>query len=424
MSEDPRRRVPATDAVLSNSRVIGAALGLHARIVAATVRRVQQRVRVGGLAPDGVIEEVVSALSARESPPVLNATGVIVHTNLGRSPLGDGARQALEDVSGYAAVEYAVGSGSRGPRGSTVSQDLLDRVPGAEDALVVNNGAAALLLAVLALPGEVLLARGEMVEIGDGFRLHEMMAGAGRPVSEVGAANRVHVRDYAAAITEDTGCVLKVHPSNYRLQGYTSTVGVPELAALEVPVVIDLGSGLLEPHSALPDEPDARTALAQGAALVTFSTDKLLGGPQGGVVLGRADLVQRARRHPLARAMRADKLTLVSLSATLRSAQEPPTQQMLALGISDLEPRLIRLRDVAGGELVEADSVIGGGGAPGVVIPSLALAFPEVVARHLRHGLPVVIARVHRGRCLVDLRCIPEHEDRALAAALKSAVAL
>jgi len=419
---DPRRRIPRTDDLLADPGIVAAAAGLHPLIVRGTIRRAQQVARTGDIEPESVCTHVARELEAVESPAVINATGVIVHTNLGRSALSKAAQDALSSASGYAAVEFDPSTGQRARRGRIVTQDLLDRMPGAQDALVVNNGAAALLLAVLALPGEVLLARGEMVEIGDGFRLHEMLTGAGITVTEVGATNRVHPRDYADALGANTGCILKVHPSNFETVGFTASVSTHILAQMGPPVVVDIGSGLLEPNPMFSREPDARTALADGGDLVTFSTDKLLGGPQGGVIVGRADLVHRARRHPLARAMRADKLTLAALSATLRADQKPPTRAMAEADTSDLERRLRRIQERVGGELVSTHGVIGGGSAPGARIPGPALSFAASLAAPLRRGSPAVVARTHADRCVIDLRCVPPACDDAVAEALVAAL--
>lgn len=422
MTADPRRHIPRTDDVLADPQVGAVATGVHPLIVRAAVRRAQEQARQGLIEAEAVVACAVNDLARVESRAVINATGVIVHTNLGRSVLCDAAQAALVRGSGYAAVEYDLSTGRRSRRGRLVTQDLLDRVPNAEDALVVNNGAAALLLSVLALPGDVLLARGEMVEIGDGFRLHELLAGAGRPVTEVGATNRVHLRDYADAAGEGTGCIVKVHPSNFEVVGFTSSVPVETVASLGHPVIADIGSGLLQPHPGLPREPDAHSALAQGAALVTFSTDKLLGGPQGGVIMGRADLVQRARRHPLARSMRADKLAFAALSATLRAEQKPPTLEMLQRSEEGLLERLCQLQKAVGGEVVSVSAVVGGGAAPGVSVPGPALSLAGSLARRLRVGQPAVITRTHARRCLIDLRCVPPGQDGVIAEAVRAAL--
>jgi L-seryl-tRNA(Ser) seleniumtransferase len=292
---------------------------------------------------------------------------------------------------------------------------------------VVNNGAAALALATCALAQgrEVVVARGELVEIGDGFRIPELLESVGARLREVGTTNRVRREDYADAITDDTGFVLKVHPSNFRVTGFTSSVAVPELAGLGTPLVVDIGSGLLTPHPRLPDEPDAASALRAGADLVTASGDKLLGGPQAGLLLGRADLVERLRRHPLARALRVDKLTLAALEATLRGPV-PPVAAALSADAAALLDRARRIAaevtDVIPASAVTSTAAVGGGGAPGVELPSAAVALPERLAAPMRSDevLPVV-GRVDGGRLLLDLITIAPEDEPALVAAVRRA---
>ncbi|MGH3853123.1 MAG: L-seryl-tRNA(Sec) selenium transferase, partial [Pseudonocardiaceae bacterium] len=269
---------------------------------------------------------------------------------------------------------------------------------------------------------EIVLARGELVEIGDGFRIPDLLESTGARLREVGTTNRVTRADYAAAIGRRTGFVLKVHPSNFRITGFTSTVPVPELTGLGVPVVVDIGSGLLAPHPALPEEPDATTTtLAHGADLVTASGDKLLGGPQAGLLLGREQLVTQLRRHPLARALRVDKLTLAALEATLRGPATP-TAQALAADPHALYRRATVIATALAARGVDAIAVtsraaVGGGGAPGV-LDSAAVSLPERYAPLLRAGRPPVLGRVERGRCLLDLRALPAEHDTAVADAV------
>ncbi|MCW2679641.1 MAG: L-selenocysteinyl-tRNA(Sec) synthase, partial [Frankiales bacterium] len=353
--EDPRRRVPRTDVALADPRLVEAAARLGSELVKAAVLQAQALARSGALAPEAVVDAAVGALPQRATTlrPVLNATGVVLHTNLGRAPLSPAAVEAVRTAAGYVDVEYDVADGSRARRGRGALAALRDAVPAAEDGLVVNNGAAALVLATTALAAgrEVVVSRGEMVEIGDGFRLPDLIASTGARLREVGTTNRTHLRDYAEAVGPDTGCVLKVHPSNFRVEGFTSAVEVAELAALGAPVVADVGSGLLAPHPLLPDEPDAETALLAGASVVTASGDKLLGGPQAGLLLGRADVVERLRRHPLARALRVDKLTLAALEATLRGPRTP-TWAALTADLDRLRARCDRLAELVGGHVV------------------------------------------------------------------------
>jgi L-seryl-tRNA(Ser) seleniumtransferase len=318
-------------------------------------------------------------------------------------------------------------TGRRAARGRGALAALAAAVPGAAAVHVVNNGAAALVLAATALAGglEIVVSRGELVEIGDGFRLPDLLRSTGARLREVGTTNRTVLRDYADALGADTGFVLKVHPSNFVMSGFTATVSVAELAQLGVPVVVDIGSGLLAPDRLLPDEPDAASALRSGAALVTASGDKLLGGPQAGLLLGRSDIVEPLRRHPLARALRVDKLTLAALEATLRGPQ-PPTWQALRMSENELRGRAFALRDTlrehdVPAEAVPAAAVVGGGGAPGHEFPSWAVALDPAYARPLRTGEPAVVGRVEHARLLLDLRGVPAELDGAMLDAVLGA---
>ncbi|GEL18706.1 L-seryl-tRNA(Sec) selenium transferase [Pseudonocardia asaccharolytica] len=430
---DPRRLVPRTDTVLADPRIAAAVRRLGRGLVKRTVIATQQRARRGEIAPDTVADAAVAALptTATGLHPVLNATGVLLHTNLGRAPLSAAARDALALAAGTCDVELDLDTGGRGRRGAAAIDALLSAVPAAGAAHLVNNGAAALALVAgtLAAGREIVIARGELVEIGDGFRIPDLLTATGARLREVGTTNRVHPADYAEAITAETAFVLKVHPSNFTITGFTRSVGLPELAELDVPVVADIGSGLLAPHPLLPDEPDAATALAQGATLVTASGDKLLGGPQAGLLLGSpgvgVELVQRVRRHPLARAMRVDKLTLAAFEATLRGPVSP-TRLALDADVTRLRARAEALaaRLVAAGveaEAIDSASTVGGGGAPGVVLPSAAVALPEEFAAMLRAGDPAVLGRLESGRCLLDLHALPPESDDALAGAVLAA---
>jgi L-seryl-tRNA(Ser) seleniumtransferase len=429
---DPRRRVPRTDAVLAEPRIEAAVQRLGRDLVKAAVVAAQERARRGELPAEheAVVGAALDALprTATALRPVLNATGVLLHTNLGRAPLSPAARAALELAAGTCDVELDLGTGGRGPRGTAAVDALLAAVPGAGSAHLVNNGAAAVALVALALAAgrEIVIARGELVEIGDGFRIPDLLTSAGARLREVGTTNRASRVDYADAIGEDTALILKVHPSNFLVTGFTRSVEIEELTGLGVPVVADIGSGLLAPHPRLPDEPDAATALAQGATLVTASGDKLLGGPQAGLLLGApgpgVELVQRIRRHPLARAMRVDKLTLAAFEATLRG---PATPTAVAL---DADPAVLRTRaDRLAAGLAErgvdataagSASTVGGGGAPGVTLPSAAVSLPERYAVALRGGDPAVLGRIEHGRCLLDLRAVAPEADAVLAAAV------
>ena len=421
---DPRRLVPRTDAVLADPRLVAAAAVLGRGVVKEAVTAAQELVRRGRLAPTEVVDAVVADLppTAAGLRPVLNATGVVVHTNLGRAALSPAAVAAVVAASGYTDVELDLATGRRGRRGRTVSQTLAAAVPTAEAVHVVNNGAAALLLAAtaLAVGREIVVSRGELVEIGDGFRLPDLLQSTGARLREVGTTNRTARMDYAAAVGPETGFILKVHPSNFVVRGFTSAVSVADLVGLGVPVVVDIGSGLLAPDPLLPDEPDAASTLRAGADLVTASGDKLLGGPQAGLLLGHADLVERLRRHPLARALRVDEQTLAALEATVRGPRHP-TWQALHADPAWLRKRTEALREAVGaGEVVATVAVVGGGGAPGVELPSWALALPERYATALRLADPPVIGRVERGQLLLDLRCVPVEQDAAVAAAIRS----
>ena len=429
MSADPRRRIPRTDHLLAHPDVAAAAQVLSEHVVRGIVRGAQERARRGEIAPEAVLEEIRSALGGRPAGslrPVLNATGVIVHTNLGRAPLSPAARAALQDAAGYTDVEFDLAAGVRSRRGAGARAALLAACPEAEDALIVNNGAAALALATTALAGtdEVILSRGELIEIGAGFRLPELITSTGARLREVGTTNRTHLADYTAALGPATGCVLRVHTSNYRVIGFTSEVEVAELAGpcreAGVPLVADLGSGLLEPEPRLPAEPAAAAALRDGADLVIASGDKLLGGPQAGILLGRAEIIARLARHPLARAMRADKLTLAALEATLRGPV-PPVLEALRLDPDALRERTAALADRLGGRLVAHEGRVGGGGGAEVPLPGWALALDPALAAPLRTGDPAVVATVRDDCCLLDLRCVPAEEDARLEAAVRTA---
>jgi L-seryl-tRNA(Ser) seleniumtransferase len=424
---DARRLVPRTDAVLAEPAVAQAISRLGRQAVHSAVTLAQDQVRAGRIAPDQVVDATLAALPARSTTltPVLNATGVVIHTNLGRAPLSAAAVEAMTAAAGTVDVELDLATGQRSARGRGTTAALLELLPEAEAALVVNNGAAALVLATTALAAgrEVVVSRGEMVEIGDGFRLPDLIASAGARLREVGTTNRTTLSDYESAIGPDTGCILKVHPSNFRVEGFTSDVPVAELAALGPPVVHDIGSGLLRAHRLLPDEPDAARSLGAGVAVVTCSGDKLLGGPQAGLLLGRAETVTRLRRHPLARAVRADKTTLAALEATLRGPR-PPVWDAL-----EADPVALRARCEAVvatlpeglASVVPAEGVVGGGGAPGTTLPGWAVALPEPYAGALRRLDRPVLARVERGRCLVDLRCLPPDADSLVAQAIRDA---
>ncbi len=358
---------------------------------------------------------------------VLNATGVIIHTNLGRAPLATAAREAVARIAaGYCNVEFDLGSGRRGSRQDHVAA-LLCELTGAEDALAVNNCAAATLLAVAATAGEggeVVVSRGQLVEIGGGFRIPDVIAQAGARLVEVGTTNRTRLADYQAAMGPDTAALLRVHQSNFRTLGFTEDVPIEALCGLGLPVVDDIGSGALAADvTALADEPLVRRSVVAGASVVTFSADKLLGGPQAGLLVGRADVIAAARAHPLARALRIDKLSLAALEATLALYRDPalarteiPVLAMLDVSPQVLRARAERLAAATGGGVIDAIARVGGGSLPllELVGPAVALDAGEsgatALGAALRGGDPPLIARISDGRVLLDPRTLTDAE--------------
>ena len=365
---------------------------------------------------------------------LLNCTGVLLHTNLGRAPLGAAAVAAMVAAAGSCELEFGVEDGRRGSRLVWLRPLLrLLLADEDEDVHVVNNGAAALLLACAALgqPGGVVLSRGQMVEIGDGFRVAEMAAASGVRVHEVGSTNRTHLRDYAAALDAGASAILWVHLSNFRQEGFVAQPGLAELKDLAeargVPLIADLGSGSL---GGFVREPAVQEYLREGAGIVTFSGDKLLGGPQAGVLVGREGWIERCRRHPLARALRPDKTAIAALHATAAAhAREDgslPLQAMAAATVVDLRRRaeeVVRALGWSPGCVRASEATVGGGSLPGDVIESVAIAVPcarpERVARQLRVGSPGVVGRVHAGALLLDLRTLPPEDDATLVTALR-----
>jgi L-seryl-tRNA(Ser) seleniumtransferase len=424
--------VPRTDLLLADPRLADAERRLGRALVKAAVARAQQQARDGRIAPEEVADAVVAGLPARAAAltPVINATGVLVHTNLGRAPLSAAAVDALVAAAGCCDVEFDLASGARARRGAGALGALARAVPAARAVAVVNNNAAALVLAATALSGpdadEIVISRGELIEIGDRFRLPDLLVSTGARLREVGTTNRTALEDYAAAAGPRTAFILKVHPSNFRIEGFTAAVSVAGLAGLGPPVVFDIGSGLLAPHPLLPDEPSAAAALRDGAALVTASGDKLLGGPQAGLLLGREDLVRRLTRHPLARALRVDKLTLAALEATLAGPVPPVAAALAADPASVLQraERVVARVAAAGLDAVVAASkaAVGGGGAPGVELDSFAVSLPESLTVPLRTGSPAVVGHLADGRLLLDLRSVLPGDDEALVNAVLAAV--
>jgi L-seryl-tRNA(Ser) seleniumtransferase len=396
----------------------------------AVIERARKTIRGGGKPGDltALLHDELRAVRRPALRRVLNATGVIVHTNLGRAPLAAAALDhAVEAARGYSNLEYDLGEGRRGSRQDHVAS-ILRRLTSAEAVLVVNNNAGALLLALAALAEgrDVIVSRGELIEIGDGFRIPDVLARSGARLVEVGTTNRTRASDYEHAIDERTALLLRVHQSNFRIVGFTEQPSLEDLAGVartsSLPLLDDLGSGALLDLS---NEPTARASLAAGADLVCFSGDKLLGGPQAGIVAGRADLVERLRRHPLHRALRIDKLSLAALEGTLllylepeRALAEVPVLRMLHERIEAVHARAERLADVLGGEVEETVARVGGGALPLHELPSFACAVEESLAAPLREHEPAVVGIVRDGRLLLDCRTLAEAELDEIAAAV------
>src|SRR5918996_3618766 len=439
---DVRRRVPSVDALLRSAPGRRAADRFGRNGVKGAIRSVVDEVR--GAAARGrepPEEEIILAravnLAARMAlglSPVINATGVVLHTNLGRAPLPEPAARAAARVGrSYSDLEVDRETGKRGRRTSR-AEFLLTAITGAEDALVVNNNAAALLLALAALSRrkDVLVSRGELIEIGGEFRLPEIMAASGARLLEVGTTNRTRLADYRRALSDRSGMILRVHPSNYRVVGFAESPEAGALAELAhrngVPLVHDVGSGLLRSTRGVPrEEPAVSDSLAAGADLVCFSGDKLLGGPQAGIVVGTGELVTRLRRHPIARAVRLDGMTVAALETVLGMyargrREELPTWRFIGAGLTELRARARRVAEgLPGGKVIKGESVAGGGSAPRHGIPSavvrLPVGRPERLAAPLRVGNPPVFCRVEDEALLFDLRTVdPGEEDRLLRA--------
>jgi len=368
---------------------------------------------------------------------VLNATGVVVHTNLGRSPLAAEARAAVARAAeGYSNLELDLASGGRGSRHDHV-EGLLCELCGAQAAMAVNNCAGAVLLAVAALGGgrETVASRGQLIEIGGGFRIPEILAQAGTELVEVGTTNRTRLEDYAAALGPQTGAILRAHPSNFRTLGFVEEVAIEALCSLAAPVIDDVGSGVLaEDVELLGGEPAVRRSVRAGAALVAFSGDKLLGGPQGGILVGSRSAVGACRSHPLARALRIDKLSLAALEATLALYRDPAAARraLPVLAMLDADPQALedRARELAGataGSVVQTTARVGGGALPLLELPGPAVALEpgsggvDALAAALRAGDPALVGRVHEGRLLLDPRTLTDEEARQAAEVVRAA---
>ena len=454
------RNIPGVERVLATEPLADALRRFNRDWVVGLVRQqlaqAREKVRQGGEAPSAeqVGEAVLRALAELTRPaplPVINATGVIIHTNLGRAPLSRAATDAaLAAAQGYSNLELDLGSGRRGSRQAHL-QGLLRELTGAEAALAVNNNASAVLLGLSALAQgkEVIVSRGEAVEIGGGFRVPDVLAQSGAGLVDVGTTNRTYDRDYAQALTENTGAFLKAHASNFRVEGFTAAVAPEELVALgaahNVPVLHDVGSGCLLPteNYGLAHEPTPQESVAAGVGLTFFSGDKLLGGPQAGIIVGQADLVRRLERHPLARAFRIDKLNLAALTATLlhylkgEAEAEIPIWRMVAMPLTLVEERAQQWRESLGAvgrvqaEVTAGRSAIGGGSLPGETLPTRVLALsgdtlpggPEGVMERLRRANPPVVARIEEDRVLLDPRTVLTEEEPDLLRGLKEALA-
>ncbi len=427
------RELPSVDRALADPRLADLPHELALAAVRGALERARAAIRAGE-EPGDLVEAALADVLAARKPSlrrVINATGVVIHTNLGRAPLAAAAIERVVEVgSGYSNLEFDLENGKRGSR-QVHLEAILTRVTGGEAALVVNNCAAAVMLALAALAEgrEVLVSRGELIEIGDGFRIPDVLARSGAKLIEVGTTNRTRAVDYENAIGADTALLLRVHQSNFRVVGFTEQPTIAELAvvarAATLPLVDDLGSGVIRE---LGDEPTVAASLAAGSDLVCFSGDKLLGGPQAGIVVGRADLVERLRRHPLQRALRADKLTLAALEGTLalyldpvRARAEIPVLRMLDESIDTIRARAERLAGLVAGEVEETIGRVGGGALPLAELPSFACAVEETLAEPMRVGDPAVVGVVRDGRLLLDARTISDGQIDEIARAVTAA---
>jgi L-seryl-tRNA(Ser) seleniumtransferase len=427
------RDLPSVDRLLTDERLAGVPRPLALAAVRDTLELARAEIRAGRDPGDPVEAVLVQLAQTRRTSlrTVINATGVLVHTNLGRAPLPPAALTRVAEIgAGYSNLEYDLESGARGSRQDHLV-DLLRRLTGAEAALVVNNNAAAVLLALAALAEgrDVLVSRGELIEIGDGFRIPDVLARSGARLVEVGTTNRTRAADYERAIGPDTALLLRVHQSNFRVVGFTERPGIEQLAQIAeragLPLVDDLGSGALLD---LGDEPTAAASLSGGSDLVCFSGDKLLGGPQAGVIVGRAPLIDRLRRHPLQRALRADKLTLAALEGTLalyldpeRARHEIPVLRMFEEPAAAVRARAERLATLVGGEVEETVGRVGGGALPLAELESFACAVEEELAAPLRLGEPPIVGIVRDGRLLLDCRTVSDDQVDVVAAAVTAA---
>ena len=453
--DSPFRRLPSVDRVLASPEVRALSARYAADTVVDLVREeleaARQTIADGARAP--TFQKIVTAVLRRAEVtlaptlhPLINATGVIIHTNLGRAPLSDETLAAMAAVGrGYSNLEFDLDTGERGSRYVHL-EEMLCRLTAAEAATAVNNNASAVLLTLFALTHdrEVIISRGQLVEIGGGFRIPDVMRQSGARLVEVGTTNRTYLQDYQTAITEHTAALMRVHSSNFRITGFTESVPLPELADLArqrgLLLIDDLGSGCLldtTPFGLAP-EPTPQDSIAAGADIVLFSGDKLLGGPQAGVILGRRALLDTLRQHPLARAMRMDKATIAGLAATLshylrgEALDKVPVWRMIASPLDALNRRARRWARALGppAAVVEGHSMVGGGSLPEEGLPTRLLAIPsqpklsaEALARRLRAHRPPVVARIERDTLLLDPRTVHPRDDRTLIEALRTALA-
>ncbi len=448
--KDGFRALPSVERVLTEERVrqLGELYphSLLLDLVRQSLERSRMSIAAGNPSPslEEIVEAVASRLHALQSPrpqPLLNATGVILHTNLGRAPLSREAVAAMDAARGYCDLEFDLEEGRRGSRGTHV-EPLLCQLTGAEAALVVNNNASAVLLALTALAKrkEVLVSRGQAVQIGGGFRIPDVMRQSGAKLVEVGTTNCTYIADYEQAVTPRTGALLRVHSSNFRLMGFTHLATLDELVALAnrygLPVLDDLGSGCLldTTRFGLAPEPMLPESIAAGAGLVFASGDKLLGGPQAGIIVGERGLVDRLKKHPLARAVRIDKIRLAGLVATLvhylkgEAVEKLPVWRMVSAPLAEIERRALSWAEAAGSraQVVDGESMVGGGSLPGGTLPTKLVAIrgaAQTLSRRLRHREIAIIGRISGDRLLLDPRSVLPEEDEVVRQALRSLAA-
>ena len=449
------RNLPNVNSILENDAV-QEIVSLYKRdwvveLVRETIDQARETISKGHACPTlpeiiSTIKDRVALLTVQSPRRVINATGVIIHTNLGRSPLSDNAMEAaLAASAGYSDLEFDLSNGRRGSRQSHL-QSLLKEITGAEASLVVNNNASALLLGLSALADgkEVIVSRGEAVEIGGGFRVPDVMEQSGAVLIDVGTTNRTYVRDYANSLTPQTGVFLKAHASNFRVEGFTAEVSIGELVELgrsnDIPVIHDVGSGALldTDKYGLAHEPTPQESISAGAGLVMFSGDKLLGGPQAGIISGDRALVEKLSRHPLARAIRIDKISLASLTATLMHYLKGEAEAKIPIWkMISADPDQIRLRAQkwkeslqVDAEIIESKSAVGGGSLPGETLNSWALAIDsagvlggaQALVTRLRENVPPIIARIEGDKVLLDPRTVMENEEDLVVDALRKCV--